>query len=276
MLGAARPLTWIEHLAPLKELENIGTSDCVLIGGGYMPVAPRQTIGEIPDATPQLWAQMRRKSPIELAAIRAACATLSAAVTAVGQSKRSGASVTTAILAGERAANDRGAQDVRTLFSVNGGRTLQPFERLIERAIDPLQLYIAVRHFNYWAEGFGLISERPCPAAEKADALLRRVLPMITAGSSTSLAADFITSQRTPYHCHPVAKGAFGNSTGLTLEEPPYTDLGATFEAGEIYSLKVGVTDGADQHAIVSAMIALREDGSEVLWQFAPSIIQTN
>jgi len=64
-----------------------------------------------------------------------------------------------------------------------------------------------------------------------------------------------------------VTKGALANPIGVALEEPPYTNLGAIFEADEVYSLKIGVTDGADQHAIASAMIALREHGGEVLWK---------
>jgi hypothetical protein len=77
---------------------------------------------------------------------------------------------------------------------------------------------------------------------------------------------DFLAAKRAPYQCHPVTKDALATSIGLALEEPPHVVLRATFEAGEVYSLKVGVTDGADQHAIASAMIALRQDGSDVLW----------
>jgi hypothetical protein len=267
MLGAARPLTWIEDVVPLKELERTRISDCSLIGSDYMSTPLRRTVGEAPDVTLQLWAHMRHKSAHELAAIREACSILNAAMVAVAEAKQSGASVTAAILAGERAANDRGAQDVRTLFSLNGGRTLQPFETLIERAVDPLQVYIAVRKFNYWAEGFALMSERPSPAADKADALLHRMLPMIKAGSSPSAIADFIAADRAPYQCHSVTKGALANSIGVALEEPPYTNLGAVFEADEVYSLKIGITGGTDQHAIASAMIALRDHSSEVLWQ---------
>jgi len=274
MLGAARPLTWMENLAPLKELESARTSACILIGGGYMSTMLRRSVGDAPDVTSQLWTQMRCKSSCELGAIRESCAILGAAMEAVAQAKQSGASVTAAILAGERAANDRGAQDVRTLFSANGGRTLQPFGMLIERTVDPLQLYIAVRQLNYWAEGFALRSERPCPAAKKADALLHAVLPLIKAGSSTSAAAKLLTSERAPYQCHPVTTGALANSFGLALEETRCTDIGTTFEAGEVYSLKIGVTDGAYQHAITSAMIALREDGSDILWKSESPIIR--
>jgi hypothetical protein len=266
MLGAARPLTWIQDIVPLKELEGRRSSDCVLIGGEYMSTTLRGTVGDAPDVTPQVWAQMRHKSAHELAAIREACAILSVAMTAVAEAKQAGASVTMAILAGERAANDHCAQDVRTLFSLNRGRALQPFDTPLERAVDPLQVYIAVRIFNYWAEGFALLSERACPAAEKADALLRTVLPMIKPGTSTSIVADLVPAECAPYLCHPVTKGALANSIGLALEEPPYTNLSATFEAGEVYAVKIGLTDAADQHAIASATIALRDDGSEVLW----------
>jgi hypothetical protein len=275
MLGAARPLTWIEDVVPFKELERTRISDCSLIGSDYMSTPLRRTVGEAPDVTPQLWAHMRHKSAYELAAIRDACSILTAAMVAVAEAQQLGASVTAAILAGERAANDRGAQDVRTLFSVNGGRTLQPFDTLIERAVEPLQVYIAVRKFNYWAEGFALMSERPSPVADKADALLRSMLPMITAGSSTSLVADFLAAERALYQSHPVTKGAIANSIGLALEEPPYTNLGAIFETNEVYSLKIGITDGADQHVIASAMIALREHGGEVLWKSESSITRT-
>jgi hypothetical protein len=273
MLRAARPLTWIEDVVPLKELESVGTSDCILIGRGYMSTTLRRTIGDAPDVTPRLWTHMRCKSPAELAAIREACITVSAASAAIADAKRSGASVTTAILAGERAANDRGAQDVRTLFSVNGGRTLQPFDTLIERAVDPLQVYIAVRMFNYWSEGFALFSDRTSPAVEKAGALLRGVLAMIKPGSSTLAVADFVAAECAPYDCHPVTERALATSIGLALEEAPDTSPLATFEAGEVYSVKIGLTDGADQHAIGSAMIALRGDATDVLWSSASPII---
>jgi hypothetical protein len=267
MLGAAKPLTWITDIVPLKELERTRMADGVLIGGGYMPTALRRTVGDTGvDATPQLWTQMRRKSRYELDAIRAACAALGAAITAIAGAQTSGASVTAAILAGERAANDHGAQDVRTLFSINGGRTLQPFEILIERKVDPLQVYVAVRKFNYWAEGFAVLTKRPSAAAAKATAVLGAVLPMIKAGHSTAAVANFIASAHSSYRCHPVTEDAFASPIGLALEEPPHTDLGATFEAGDVYSLKLGITDGADQHAMVSAMMAVRDQCNELLW----------
>ena len=42
---------------------------------------------------------------------------------------------------------------------------------------------------------------------------------------------------------------------GLALHEPPATDIGAIFEEGEVYSVRVGATDDR-QHAIYSEMLA--------------------
>jgi hypothetical protein len=157
MLLAAKPLTFIADLRPLR---NVGKTVAqwareqggapVLIGGGAMSYALRQEIadargGELADGTGALRALMRRKSARELALLREACATLAAAVTAMRAAQRTNAGATDVILAGERAANRRGAQDVRTLFSLDGGRTLRPFETAPEHMLDPLQVYVAVR-----------------------------------------------------------------------------------------------------------------------------------
>jgi hypothetical protein len=266
MLGASRPLTWIRDIAPLKAPDSVDKSNGGLIGGGYMTSATHSAFGEMPDATPLLWTQMRRKSPFELAAIGEACTTLRGAMAAVSEAQRAGADVTDAILAGEHAANERGAQDVRALFSVDGGRTLKPFEALIARTVDPLQIYLAVRQYNYWAEGFVLVARRPSPIAGNAAALLRAAIAAIEPGASAAAVAQIIEAGRGTYGVHAVTADAWATSLGLALEEPPFTDLGATFETGEVYSLKIGLTDNADQNAIVSAMVAVREGGSDVLW----------
>jgi hypothetical protein len=238
-----------------------------------MPLALRKTIVEAlgskcepADATAGIWTAMRQKSLAEIDAIRAACDVLSTAMAATNRAQRTGAGVTAAILAGERAAHAAGAQDVRILFSLDRGRTLVPFDTLIERPVDPLQVYVAVRRFNYWAEGFARYSERTLAVDVTANAILRVSLAGIKAGTSTAEIGRRIADASTPFRCHPVTHEALASPIGLALEEPPYTDLGAIFEAGEIYSLKVGLTDGVDHHAIASAMIAVHADGNDVLW----------
>ena len=159
MLPAAKPLTWIDDLRPLRNVGKAvaewaagqrGDGRPVLIGGPSMPHALRQELAKalgdgIEDKTADLAALMRRKSAHEIAAIRAACATLAAAMTAIGDAKRTGAGVTAAVLAGEHAAHRRGAQDVRTLFSLDDGCSLRPLDTPVERVVDPLQVYVAVR-----------------------------------------------------------------------------------------------------------------------------------
>ena len=68
-----------------------------------------------------------------------------------------------------------------------------------------------------------------------------------------------------PYRHHPVIEGALATPIGLSLLDAPATP---TFESGEVYSVRTGLTDGTDQHAILSAMIAVRDDSAEVLWRY--------
>src|SRR5262249_58285759 len=79
------------------------------------------------DATAPVWARMRRTTVYDQLAMFNAGGALGVAVEAIATAWEDGSGVTDAVLAGERAAHDEGAQDVRTLFSINGGRTLPPF-----------------------------------------------------------------------------------------------------------------------------------------------------
>jgi hypothetical protein len=51
---------------------------------------------------------------------------------------------------------------------------------------------------------------------------------------------------------------------GLALDERPHTDVGPTFEDGEVYSLRIGVTDGA-RHHFAGAMMCVRGGCNELL-----------
>jgi Xaa-Pro aminopeptidase len=217
------------------------------------------------DKTAELRRLMGRKSASELAAQRETCAALDAAVAAMRAAQRSGAGVTAAVLAGEQAANRRGAQEVRTLFSLDRGRTLRPFETLVERAVDPLQVYVAVRQLGYWAEGFAVLTASPHPCAERADAVLRSGITRMQAGERCSEPARSITQAGHPLH--PVTARVVGNAIDLTLEEHPLIAAGCEdrIEAGGVYSLRAGLSDERG-HGIISAMVAVHEHGNEVLW----------
>jgi len=280
MMQAAKPLTFIESVQPLRNVgatvtqwarEQSGGGRPVLIGGAFMPQALHQEltegVGTIADKTADLRTLMRRKSARELGAIQEACATLDAAVAAMNEAQRSGANATAAVLAGEHAAHRSGAQDVRTLFSLDGGRTLRPFETPVERAVDPLQVYVAVRRFGYWAEGFAVVTASPNPYVEGADEVLQYAIEMIKPGARCSDVGRSITEAIQPFHPHPITQQMQGNAIGLALEEHPLIAEGSedVFEAGGVYSLRVGLADER-AHAIVSTMVAVNEYGCKVLW----------
>jgi hypothetical protein len=213
MLPAAKPLTFVEDLRPLRHVGKTvaqwarehGGDAPVLIGSAFMPYALHQEIAaalasKIGDKTAELRRLMGRKSARELAVLREACATLDAAIAAMRASQAAGAGVTATILAGERVANRAGAQDIRTLFSLDGGRTLRPFETLVEHAVDPLQVYVAVRRLGYWTEGFAVLATSPQPCAERAGNVLRGAVARMQAGERCGEIAGGIAQAGHPPH----------------------------------------------------------------------------
>jgi Xaa-Pro aminopeptidase len=290
MLPAAKRLTWIEEVEPLRDVgkavlralnggagSNVTTSDTgvALIGGGRMRSAFYRSLREVfdPDnalveATQSLQTLMRCKSPRELTLIREGSTIVGAAAKALAKAQGTGLGVTSAILEAERVANHLGAQDVRTLFSVDGGRTLQPFEALIDSTIDPLQVYIAVRYAGYWVEGFVFISAAQHSVAAKAANALTTLVTKATAGTKASDLVRLATESITPYGSHAMTAGSIGNTIGLSLEEEPQlsANSGEVLEAGGVYTLRVGASDGHEQHCIVSAVVAVHEHGNELLW----------
>jgi hypothetical protein len=271
MLGAARPLTFIENLASMKDAAAAvaaGKGQCsLLIGADYMPMALRTTIAEAAgngtfDATAQVWAQMARKSGPELAAINAGVKLAGVARKAMRNALMAGAGISDVILAGERAANGAGAQDVRTLVSPDQGRTLRPLFTPFAQSTDPLLAYLAVRRFNYWAECFPLFTQRePSRLHEKAWDALVSALSTIRAGVGVDEVARVIAEAIAPYQVHPVIAHAWVQRMGLSLDEPPYTYTGESFEEGEVYSLRIGLTGDPNGSVICSRMFVVGNDG---------------
>jgi len=257
MIPAAKSLTWVSDLVSLRPTgrtvaqwrEGIGGGECVCIGIDAMPTRLRRELdtafgGATPPDSATGWWQgvMRVKSPRELDCIRAACATLQTAIAAMANAKRAGAGVTATILAGEHIATQSGAQDVRSLFSLDGGKMLQPFSAPVESAVDPLQVYVAVRHGGYWADGFVVLSEKPQASVVHAQDALCSFLGSAKPGVSVAA---------------PIA----ASSIGLALDEPLSKNR---LEAGGVYSLRAKFGQ-----ACVSAMVAVSAAGVETLWSAA-------
>jgi hypothetical protein len=275
MIGAAKPLTFVEKLQPLRNagaaaaswVQEIGARRILLVGADAMPPQLRQAIADtllpvaLEDAGRQVRALLRRKSQCERALMRDACAILDGAVAALGNAARAGVGASDAVLAAEHAAYRRQAQDVRTLFSLDQGRTLRPFELPVAQHVDPFQVYLAVRFAGYWAEGFCMLSARPPAALDVARAALRSALPLVKAGARRGDIADALAERGGA--SHPVASVS-ALSLGLSLDDPD--DQDETLLEGEVLSLRAGVLgDGAA--AIASAIVAVQSLDNTVLWQ---------
>lgn len=277
MIPAAKPLTWIDNLLPLRSAAKaVGAwSSGLPDGSGVMMIAGdamRYSMhGEIvaalgadramQDATPIVSAQMRRKRPRERNAINAACQMLSKAVTALREAKDRG--VTDAVLAAEHVAWRSGAQDVRSLFSLDGGRTLLPFDVPVAAAVDPLQVYLAVRHSGYWAEGFVMLSPRPHAPLIAAEAALKAALARLKPGATPNALAETLATASSAFALHPItARSLVGIGLALQQDAP----ANAPLIAGEVLSLRAGVRDERQGAAMVSAMVAVTENGYDILW----------
>lgn len=282
MVPAARPLTWVEQLAPLR---NAGATAAewaktlpsgrpiLLIGGDAMPFNMRrmvdEALGDIAtvDADDAMTAARRHKRPRELGLMKEACAGLGVAVDALKKAQQAGAGLTDAVLAAEHAALQWGAQDVRSLFSADGGRTLRPFDIPVATPAEPLQVYLAVRHDGYWADGFVRLARAPDALDAAAAAMLHAMIAAAKPGASAAELASAAGGARGSLEPHPLTVNVFGNGIGLSLEETPHLSANgpATLEPGGVYSLRAGVA-GDDGGAIVSAMVLVTDKGHDVLW----------
>jgi hypothetical protein len=281
MISAARPLTFVEDLAPLRGADVAaqwaralpeGTS-IVLIGGERMPFSFRCALDEalggahpVVSGDKRLADRMRVKSARELALLQTACEVLSTGVVALEDAFRRGKGVTDCILAAEHAALGRGAQDVCSLFSIDGGGTLRPFEVPVGGRVDPLQIYLAVRYDGYWADALVFLSSQGDGLTVQARRALDRISAAVRPGIAASALWAILDEARGPWSLHPVTSQGIGDAIGLSLHGGSLArDCRRPFAAGEVYSFRVGLFDG-NRGAFASAILRATEEGVEQLW----------
>jgi hypothetical protein len=85
----------------------------------------------------------------------------------------------------------------------------------------------------------------------------------IKAGVATQEIGQLIGAAMRPYQAHPVIGRGFAQRMGLALDAPSGADIGASFEEGEVYSLRIGAIDGSNGGMICSSMIHVGADGIE-------------
>jgi Xaa-Pro aminopeptidase len=212
-------------------------------------------------------AALRTTRPRELSLQREACGVARAGAAAFTQAWRSGIGAEAAALEAERAARLLAAQDVRTLVSLDGGRTLSPFRGAFAAGTDPLLGYIAVKHMGYWAELFVSAAAAPSDMARRAEAGLEAALraagPGVRAGAIHAAAIAALGG----HPLHPALSGSVGRRIGLSSNEGGElrADSRHTLNPGDVYALHVGAHDERAGGAIASAMIVLTGRGCNVL-----------
>jgi Xaa-Pro aminopeptidase len=190
--------------------------------------------------------------PREIGIIRSAAAIVDTAGKAFIDGWERGADVETAALGAERLAREMAAQDVRTLVSRDGGRSLEPYRARFDDRPTRLLGYIAVKFLGYWAEMFVSSGSAQFDAARRSiDAMLSELRPGIPLDSLATIGRAALKEGE----LHPVLSGAFGHRIGLSLCEGDVIRQGGsgTIQAGTAYALRAGGC-GADGAAIASAI----------------------
>jgi Xaa-Pro aminopeptidase len=209
----------------------------------------------------------QRKRPRELAMMRASCKLVETAAKAFVDSWRSSGKPETAALDAERLARSLAAQDVRTLISLDGGRTLVPYQGRFEKKDGPLVGYVAVKLMGYWADLFVTVDERRTPALGHAERALDALIAAMRPGAQTADIYAKAMQGLAPSRLHPVLGGSVGHGIGLSLKERPELRAEANAELAEdgVYTLQAGIADAASGNAIVSAIVRKTANGAEVL-----------
>jgi Xaa-Pro aminopeptidase len=212
---------------------------------------------------------LRATRPRELSLVREACTVVEVGAAAMQKAWRGGAGNETAVLEGERVARALAAQDVRTLVSLDGGRTLAPFRGAFQARVEPFLGYIAVKHRGYWAELFVNAAEQPSDILRRADAGLSAVLGAAEYGANAIALHAKATEPLGSYSLHPVLGGSVGRRIGLSLDEGGklgrHTDELLWVHSDDVYAVHVGTRDPDAGGVIVSAMITMTPEGCEVL-----------
>jgi Xaa-Pro aminopeptidase len=211
----------------------------------------------------------RPTRPRELSLIRDACGVVRAGAAAFVQAWRDGQGIEAAALAGERRARALAAQDVRTLVSFDGGRTLAPFRGAFEARPNgtPLLGYIAVKHRGYWAESFVCVDDHASDIQTRAQAGLAAALQSAGPGIGAAELHAKATQPLGPHPLHPALGGSVGRRIGFSSNEGSELrhDARHVLKVGDVYALHVGASDAQAGGAVASAMVAVTPKGREVL-----------
>src|ERR1700728_72356 len=110
----------------------------------------------------------------------------------------------TAALEAERTARPLAAQDVRTLISLDGGRTLVPYQGRFDKIAGPLVGYLAVKLSGYWSDLFITLDDRRTSTARHAEAALDGLVAAMRPGARAGELYGNALAALAPSTLHPV------------------------------------------------------------------------
>ena len=200
--------------------------------------------------------------PREITLIRAASELTSAAAKRIAERWRAGDDVETAALSGEGVAREMAAQDVRTLVSRDGGRTLEPYGARFDDRPASLLAYVAIKYLGYWAESFVSLVGFPTQAGQRATAGLDVLLAGFKPNASVHDLARSVDAVAGPKH--PALGGSCGHRIGLSVYEGKalHADAIGRIAAQTVYALRVGTIDAESGGAVASAMAWIDPSGA--------------
>lgn len=260
---------WFERFAAVPAPQKLGTLGFDLIAP-VLHDAVCRSLGErfvLERADDVLAVPPQRKRPREHTLLRASCKLLHDTAQVFADTWRESGEAETAALAAERAARSRAAQDARTLVSLDGGRTLAPYQGRFDKTAGPLIGYLAVKVLGYWADMFVTVDDRGSAARGRAEQALGALIAAVRPGARAGDLHAAALAEIMPLRLHPVLSGSVGHGIGLSLDEQPQFRAGVDTILVEdgIYSLQVGCADTDAGCALVSAIVRATPNGAEVL-----------
>jgi hypothetical protein len=199
----------------------------------------------------------RTHRPREIALLAEAAKIVRAAAAEIEAAWIGGQDLGLAVLAGERMARRMAAQDVRTLISRDGGRTLEPYAAGACGRPDRFVACVAVKYMGYWAEEF--VGDERDPLFVEAQSNLRRLLADLRAGALMEGIGEKLERKVLPA---PRFLGeSLGNRIGLSANEGEELRAGAPVRADIVYALRAYAANAAGEAAVASAMAVVRRDG---------------
>lgn len=215
------------------------------------------------DMTERMLALRRCKIGAETAILRTAAEALSEAEDALRQGWGDGLSDSACLASAQAAALRAGAQDVRVLFSADDGDRFEPYQGLDDDSSDHLVVYLALRRWGYWVDGFVTLAGVDLQPGPDASWRLKGLLAAARPGVRIDSLLPARDLQAPPGG---LAAGPI-HGIGTTLQEwPDPARPGERLQLGDACSVRAWVRDEAGRLTVESAVIRIGVNEPEVIW----------